>query len=89
MSKHELVDAYRQGTIDRRTFVKGMVGLGFSVAAAGSLVELLSAQRADARAAATVPNPTVVGPIPSNVPPGNPAHDYPFFTTQFDIYSQG
>jgi Alpha/beta hydrolase domain len=36
-----------------------------------------------------VPNPTVIGPVPASVPPGDPAHDYPYFSTQFDIYSQG
>jgi hypothetical protein len=36
MSKHELVDAYREGKIDRRRFVKGMVGFGVSLAAAGT-----------------------------------------------------
>src|SRR5262249_15953419 len=82
-------EAYRGGTIDRRTFVKRMVGLGVSLAAAGAAVELLDAQRAEARVAGSVPNPTVVGPVPASVPPGDPAHDYPFFSTQFAIYSQG
>jgi Alpha/beta hydrolase domain len=27
-----------------------------------------------------VPNPTVTGPIPANAPPGDPSHDYPFFS---------
>jgi hypothetical protein len=27
-----------------------------------------------------VPNPTVTGPIPVNAPPGDPSHDYPFFS---------
>jgi hypothetical protein len=36
-----------------------------------------------------VPNPTVVGPIPATVAPGNPAHDYPFFATNLDLASQG
>jgi hypothetical protein len=29
-----------------------------------------------------VPNPTVTGPIPENVPPGDPSHDYIFFTSE-------
>lgn len=28
-----------------------------------------------------VPNPTVTGPIPENAPPGDPSHDYIFFTS--------
>ncbi len=30
--------------------------------------------------ARAVPNPTVTGPIPVNAPPGDPSHDYPFFS---------
>jgi hypothetical protein len=29
-----------------------------------------------------VPNPTVTGPIPQNAPPGDPSHDYIFFTSE-------
>ena len=29
-----------------------------------------------------VPNPTVTGPIAENVPPGDPSHDYIFFTSE-------
>jgi hypothetical protein len=91
MSKKELVDAYVEGKIDRRSFVKGLVGAGVSLAVAGTYAELLHPQRAGAagRVAASslsVPNPTVIGPIPATVAPGDPAHDYPFFTTQHDIY---
>ncbi len=32
----------------------------------------------------TVPNPVVTGPIPANVPAGDPTHDYPFFATAGD-----
>lgn len=31
--------------------------------------------------AAAVPNPTVTGPIPQNAPPGDPSHDYTFFSS--------
>jgi hypothetical protein len=31
---------------------------------------------------AQVPNPTVTGPIPQNAPPGDPSHDYTFFTSE-------
>jgi hypothetical protein len=30
--------------------------------------------------AGAVPNPTVTGPIPANAAPGDPSHDYPFFS---------
>jgi len=29
-----------------------------------------------------VPNPTVTGPIPENAPPGDPSHDYTFFSSE-------
>lgn len=40
-------------------------------------------------AGANVPNPTVTGPIPVNVPLGDPSHDYPQFATQLDLASYG
>jgi hypothetical protein len=40
-------------------------------------------------AASNVPNPTVIGPIPASVAPGDPSHDYPFFSTSADLASQG
>jgi hypothetical protein len=40
-------------------------------------------------AAADVPNPTVSGPIPVNVPLGDPSHDYPQLATQLDLASYG
>ena len=39
--------------------------------------------------AAAVPNPTVTGPVPSTVTPGNAAHDYPFLSTQYDLARDG
>lgn len=38
---------------------------------------------------AVVPNPTVTGPIPVNVPLGDPSHDYPQLATQLDLASYG
>jgi hypothetical protein len=38
---------------------------------------------------AEVPNPTVIGPIPVNAPPGDPYHDYTFFTPIEDLSSYG
>lgn len=35
-----------------------------------------------ASASGQVPNPTVTGPIPENVPPGDPSHDYIFFSDE-------
>jgi alpha/beta hydrolase family protein/IPT/TIG domain-containing protein len=39
--------------------------------------------------AAVVPNPTVFGPLPASEPPGDPSHDYPFFSTTVDLASYG
>lgn len=38
---------------------------------------------------ASVPNPTVIGPIPANAKPGDPSHDYPFFATTVDLGGYG
>src|SRR2546425_7370026 len=40
-------------------------------------------------AAAAVPSPTVTGPIPANVAPGDPSHDYPQVATPLDLASLG
>jgi hypothetical protein len=34
---------------------------------------------------ATVPNPTVIGPIAATAAPGDPSHNYPFFSTTVDL----
>lgn len=39
--------------------------------------------------AASVPNPKVTGPIPANAVPGDPSHDYPFFSTTVDLVTHG
>jgi hypothetical protein len=36
-----------------------------------------------------VPNPVVIGPIPATASPGDPSHDYPFFSTTVDLPSRG
>src|SRR4051812_17558431 len=36
-------------------------------------------------ARAGVPNPTVTGPIPANVNPGEASHDYPQLATSLDL----
>ncbi len=47
MSRHELVDAYLSGTINRRAFVRGLTALGVSVnVAAAYAVALQSATAA-------------------------------------------
>lgn len=38
---------------------------------------------------ASVPHPTVLGPIPATVPPGDALRDYPFFSTMVDLESNG
>jgi hypothetical protein len=37
----------------------------------------------------TVPNPVVTGPIPVTAAPGDPSHDYVFFTPDFDLADYG
>jgi len=39
--------------------------------------------------AGSVPSPKVTGPIPANAQPGNPSHDYPFFSSVVDLASHG
>ncbi len=39
--------------------------------------------------AQSVPNPSVTGPIPATVAPGDVLHDYPFFCTTVDLASRG
>src|SRR6516162_5966852 len=38
---------------------------------------------------AVVPNPTVTGPIPATAKPGDPSHNYPFFSTTVDLAAYG
>jgi hypothetical protein len=40
-------------------------------------------------AGASVPDPTVTGPISSSAAPGDPSHDYIFFASQLDLGSWG
>ena len=42
-----------------------------------------------ALASAQVPNPTVTGPIPATVRPGDSARDYPFFSSYVDLAAHG
>ncbi|MGE5835567.1 MAG: alpha/beta hydrolase domain-containing protein [Acidobacteriota bacterium] len=44
---------------------------------------------AQPHAIASVPNPIVVGPIAATVAPGDPSHDYPFFSTPVDLAARG
>lgn len=48
---------------------------------AAAMAAALYAFGAVPSALAVVPNPTVTGPIPENAPPGDPSHDYIFFTS--------
>jgi hypothetical protein len=38
---------------------------------------------------AAVPNPTITGPIPATVTPGDPSRDYPFLATDVDLAQYG
>ena len=55
----------------------------------GIFIVFLLAWFSTPAASDTVPNPTVIGPIPVNVPPGDPSHDYTFFTPVEDLSSYG
>lgn len=57
------------------------IGLAFSL----SLVLAL----AGTAVMAQVPNPTVTGPIPATASPGDPSHNYPFFSTPVDLEKLG
>jgi hypothetical protein len=59
-------------------FSSSIVGLAIALAA-----------QIAASAAAQVPNPTVLGPIAVNAPPGDPSHDYVYFTPDFDLSDYG
>ena len=77
MSERSLVDAYLEGQLDRRGFIKRLAAVGVSAASAASLAEVLRAQPAGAHRRGSghhggsdgpnVPNPTVTGPVPSSV----------------------
>ena len=54
-----------------------------------SVLIALAALSWAATAAAQVPTPTLIGPIPQNVAPGDPSHDYTFFTTVEDLSDFG
>jgi hypothetical protein len=49
MSQDELVNAYIDGSVSRRTFIRRLVTAGVSLGAAVSYAHLLSPSRADAR----------------------------------------
>ena len=41
------------------------------------------------RVVAVVPNPTITGPIPATVPPGDPSRNYPFLATDVNLAQYG
>jgi hypothetical protein len=43
MSRNQLIDSYQTGRIGRRTFIKGMVGLGLSASVATALADKVRA----------------------------------------------
>lgn len=52
-------------------------------------VAILGAFALGDRANGGVPNPVVTGPIPALATPGDPSHNYPFFSTSVDLASYG
>jgi hypothetical protein len=48
-----------------------------------------AAASSEAVAAASVPNPTVIGPIASTSALGDPSHGYPFLATEIDLAAEG
>jgi hypothetical protein len=67
-----------------------VAGISRSVAIAGLLILASEiGQPAHPAAAASVPNPVVIGPIAATAAPGDPSHDYPFFSTTVDLASRG
>ncbi|MEZ5098550.1 MAG: alpha/beta hydrolase domain-containing protein [Thermoleophilia bacterium] len=74
-----VVEPARPGAVARR----GRTPLALAIAVLAALVGAVSV------AGAAVPDPTVTGPIPATVAPGDPARDYPYFATQFDLASRG
>ena len=54
-----------------------------------AVVPLAFAQLPAVPAAGEVPAATLVGPIPENVPPGDPSHDYIYFTPVEDLADFG
>jgi Alpha/beta hydrolase domain len=60
-----------------------------SVLAVASLAAAGTARGPVAQIATLVPNPVVIGPIPATASPGDPSHDYPFFSTTIDLVSHG
>lgn len=73
--------ALGEWTARARTLVRACIVL----VAAASVVAL----PAPAAAASPVPSPTVIGPIPANVPAGDPSHDYPFYSSDMDLAARG
>lgn len=90
MSKDELVDGYREGTISRRAFMRGMVALGVTLGTSVVYASALAAPRAGPRAGGREYPPhgreyPTSGTPPGSDPPGgghgrspsNPSGDPP------------
>jgi hypothetical protein len=71
MSTDELVNAYIEGSVSRRTFIRRLVAVGVSVGAAVSYAHLLTPQRAGA----AVPNPDFYHPPHPTVEVGSKSID--------------
>ena len=66
--------------------IKSLIISLFAVAALTIAATPSAAHRAFT---SNVPNPTVTGPIPVNVEPGDPSHDYIYFTPDEDLSDYG
>lgn len=62
MSTDELVNAYIEGSVSRRTFIRRLVGAGVSLGAAVSYAHLLTPQRAGAQTGPDFYNPDFYRP---------------------------
>jgi hypothetical protein len=75
MSTDELVNAYIEGSVSRRTFIRRLVALGVSVGAAVSYAHLLTPQRAGAAVPNQQPNPDFYHPPHPTVGVGSKSID--------------
>jgi Alpha/beta hydrolase domain len=71
---------YQTGVRFQGVFASVLVIACISLGLAGTLL---------AQSGIPVPNPTVIGAIPATVVPGDPSHDYPFFSTNVDLAIRG
>lgn len=68
MSRAELLDAYRRGTLSRRGFVRGMGALGVSIATANHLADQVAASTKPADDVYDADRHTAPKPTPASAP---------------------